>query len=57
MRRPVARRDSRLQDAAVCSVSAGRAPLVTGNVSRVTCHVPLELDTKVNAKLIRDGRL
>ena len=43
MRRPVARRDSRLQDAAVCSVSAGCAPPVTGNVShschtRVTCH-------------------
>ena len=38
MRRPVARRDSRLQDAAVCSVSAGHAPPVSGNVSRVTCH-------------------
>ena len=44
----VARRDSWLQDGAVCSVSAGCAPLVTGNVSpaclprvtlvsRVTC--------------------
>ena len=56
MRRAVARRDSRLQDAAVCSVSAGRAPLVTGNVSH-TYHVPLELETKVNAKFIMNGRL
>ena len=40
----VARRDSWLQDGAVCSVSAGCAPLVTGNVSPAchtcfSCHV------------------